>query len=110
MLLETTIINYLKDQSGGRIKISEQQAQYIISLVRKSDSRITGAFVKLFRYNATIGSYNFLYCVPTTQEQIDSQILIALEKNLPKEFYLYECYNAAGEIEGKIYTVNPELF
>lgn len=110
MLLETKIIQYLQEQSRGIICLSATQARHLISLVKFDGDITTGAHVKLFRWNGTNSKYDFLYSVLTTDEDIKQKIIAALEKRPAEKCYVWECYNSNGELEGKIYSINTNLF
>ena len=104
------IIDYLFTQSRGVINITPQHAEAIIDLVVYQYARDIKAVAKLYRHNAVIDTWELIRTVHTTDEIIKEQIIIALEKKPPENFLMFECYNQAGQFEGRIYTINPSLF
>lgn len=111
MTTETHIINYLASESKGVINCSHAQARALIDIVLTTTGpQPTGAIARLYRYNAVSSQYDFIYTRQCTNEQIKEAILTALETSPAHGFYMWECYNSAGEFEGKIYTINTQLF
>jgi hypothetical protein len=109
MSAKQNIIDYLRRKSGGLINISSDMATDIITLVNNQPVESI-AVAKLFRWSELKSSYELQYAVPATDELIKQNVKEALTKRPIDKFYLWECYNSAGEFEGKIYTVNTNLF
>lgn len=103
------IIDYLHQQTNGRVNLTIQQAGKIIELVR-GQLDAPGPVAKLSRYSALNDKWEYLYTVKTTQQQIDAAITYAINSAPVLNTYLWECYNAAGEPEGKIFTIHANLF
>lgn len=108
MNTETAIINYISKVSNGILQIGVQHAMQIIDIVKATPQQ--QAFAKLSRFNGATNSYETICTTPTTNEAIQQAINAALNKPQVNEVYVYDLYNSNHEFEGKIYTVNPELF
>lgn len=93
--------------SKGILKLTPKGVDEIIEIV-KADGRIAHAM--LFRHNSSNNTWEKVKKTYTTEEKINSAILAALDKKPVENFYKFECYNDAGELEGTIYTANSSLF
>lgn len=109
MRVEQSIREFLYQRSKGLIDISIQDARHIIDLV--TGKPMAGeAVAKLFRYNACSNVWDLIRAVTTTDADIQKEIVEALNGTPVDKFYRWECYNAAGEFEGNILTINTNLF
>lgn len=108
-MIEAQIKDYLYRLSKGAVKINYQQARHIINLVVGKPEQ-GQAVAKCYRYNNVKNDYEPLVNVITTDATIQREVIAALERKPVTRFYRFDCYNSAGEFEGKIYTLNPELF
>lgn len=109
MSAKQNIIEYLRLKSGGVINITFDMADEIIAMAHGIEITPT-AYAKLYRWNGVKKSYELMYTVPATDELIQQNVKDALKKRPVDQFYLWECYNRDGQFEGKIYTVNTNLF
>lgn len=109
MRTEQAIQDYILQESKGAVKINYQQARCIINLVIGKANQ-GQAVANLYRYNLQKQDYEFMRNIFTTDAAIHREIIAALEKKPPTENYRFDCYNSAGEFEGHIYSLNPELF
>jgi hypothetical protein len=73
---------------------------------------MNNAMAKLFVWDMNRGEGNWRWCKDevTTDKIIKQKIIEALDRGPAHHFYMFECYNSKGEMEGKIYTLNPALF
>lgn len=108
-MIEQQIINYLHALSDGFVNIKPEHARHIIDLVQRKIDR-QESFVLLKRFDAVSNNYILIRTIKTTLEAINAQILIALEKGPQHGFYLFECFNVHNEMQGKIWTDNPNIF
>lgn len=99
MTVETQILQYLNSLHPA-LNLSLLQARHILKIVEAPQT--TNATVRLCR--------NFIRTIITDDETINQAILTALNNTQPQGGYLYECYNSNTQLEGKIYSLNPELF
>ena len=109
MSAKQNIIDYLRRKSGGLINISSDMATDIITLANHQPVENV-AVAKLYRWNELKKGYELQYAVPATDELIKNNVKQALLTPPVQNCYLWECYNSNGEFEGKIYTVNTNLF
>ena len=68
------------------------------------------AHVKIYKYDLQTGNYCFYRMVQTDDAEIKKEVLLALDKGPTMKLYMYECFNQSGEFEGKIYSINPNIF
>ena len=109
MSAKSNIIEYLRLKSGGMINITSDMADDVIAMAHDIEINKT-AYAKLYRWNAAKSNYELMYTVSTTDELIQQNVHDALKKRPADQCYLWECYNSTGQFEGKIYTVNTNLF
>lgn len=108
-MIENEIIQYLKDHSKGLISLQMCHAKELIAMVRKV--RIYDqCHVKLHRLNHCNKAWELQRNILTTEDEINKQILLALEEKPNMDFYMYECYNDQLLFQGRIYATSPNLF
>lgn len=108
-MIERILQDYILKRTKGICTISFQDARHIVNLVT---GKIQEGFsrAELSRYNGTNGHYELIRIIQTTDEAISKAIREALEVGPVNNFYRYDLYNAAGEFEGRIFTVKNNLF
>lgn len=108
-MIQNIIKEYLLKESKGAVNISSEQALHIVELV-KGTLINSSPVAKLSRYSLMKRSWEYCYTVKVTQEAIDAALTDALKLTPVTDCYLWECYNAAGEFEGKIFTIHTNTF
>lgn len=83
-------------------------AQQLLSIINIAD--IDKPFANKLQYNERLAGYQHVRSITTTQQQINEEILKALETGPTKEYYRYDLYNEFKQLEGTIFTTNPHLF
>lgn len=104
-MLHKIIIEHLYTASQGLIKITKDQANDIINLV----TNYRPAYAVKSRY-AQGNRIEVVRTITTTLEAINEAILNALESGPTHGFYKYDLYNDKQELQGSIFTINPNLF
>jgi hypothetical protein len=108
MTVETQILNYLNSLHPA-LQFSMLHANHIVTIMQSQPDN--SAYAKLSRYNAMKNGYDPIRVIRTNDEAIKQAIVKALSIGVqPQGGYLYECYNSNGQFEGKIFSLNPELF
>lgn len=109
MSARQNIIDYLRRKSGGLININSDMATDIITLAHGQLVE-NMAVAKLYRWSELKTCWELQYAIPATDELIKRNVKDALTTRPVDKCYLWECYNSSGEFEGKIFTVNTNLF
>ena len=108
-MTEQQIISYLHEQSHGVIKLSYTHARAIINMII-GGGQVTTAFVQLHQICQQTKNPILIRTIATTDNQINAEIIKALETPPNKDFFFYRCFNSQQEYEGCIYSTNPNLF
>lgn len=103
---------YFKDMG---IEITQPQAADVIALVLNLKfAPVTGPTAKLYRFlravDANTGTWQHVYTIQVTQEQINAAVQLTTQIKPVMDCFMWECFNQAGEFEGKIFTDNIKIF
>ncbi|MEO5681437.1 MAG: hypothetical protein ABIQ88_02285 [Chitinophagaceae bacterium] len=103
------IISHLQQLTHGVLNLTIDQAQHIIELVQGVKNS-PGPVARLSRWNENRHSWEFIRSQKTTQENIDTAIMAAIQETPVINVYMWECFNDAGQLEGKIFTIHNNTF
>lgn len=104
--VQKNIISYISHVTGGMVTMQQKHAAEIIKIVQSQRS----AYVVLYSFNGNTSQYDKVRRIETNVQKINDEIKKALAGKLWEGFYKYICYNNDEEIEGTIYSLNPDLF
>jgi len=106
MTTEQKIISYLGQITQGKVKLSPHIAARLIDIVLNSGH----CRVILHRYSYLKKAWEVMLTINTTAEQQAAVLQQSLLHKPADNFYRYDLYNEANELQGYIYSLNPELF
>lgn len=109
---QQAVKQYIQKVSNGVLNITEKHCSDLINLIVSNVHSKRDGVAKLFKLNAMSNSHTLFLTRSVSDEVIKTEIVKALENGIPQTQYLYmwECYNSAGEFEGRIFTMNCDLF
>ena len=111
MSKQQQIQDYLRSISRHMVNITDKQADEIICIATAEPGTAGIACCKLYRWNSVKTGWELQRTAETTDQKISQAIDEALNARITVEnCYLWECYGSDGMLQGKIYTVNPNLF